>query len=388
MESVIDRYNFEKLFGEDKNGKIKEWEICVENFGTYSDIVIKHGYVNKIETRRRVDKGKNLNKKNETTHFEQAISEASSKWKKKKEVELYKEINDKESPKESGVILPMLAQEFMKHNKKIKYPCYIQPKLDGYRMIYDSRSRKMTTRQGKLFEMIKYAKELFDDLEKIGEGIILDGELYIDGKSFEKLGVLRKKKLNEEDKKNICLIEYHVYDMISEKVFEERNRDLCELFLKNEFKKIKYVKTYRVNEKEIEEYHQKFTNEGFEGSMIRNREGLYKQKNRSYDLLKLKDFMDEEFEIIGFSYEKDTSNEDRNCVVWIIKVNEGIECYVRPKGEKVQRQELYEKCVKNFNEFKGRKLWTKFFDYTSDGNLRFPTTKTNDVSTYIRDEIL
>jgi DNA ligase-1 len=128
--------------------------------------------------------------------------------------------------------------------------------------------------------------------------------------------------------------------------------------------------------------------EGYEGSMLRNSKSKYLEKNRSYDLLKFKDFMDEEFEIVGYTFEKDTSGEDKNCVVWIVKVKEGIECKVRPMGSKEQRQELYKECERDFSKFKGRKLWTKFFEYTSDGSLRFPTTKTGDVNTYIRDEIL
>jgi hypothetical protein len=49
---------------------------------------------------------------------------------------------------------------------------------------------------------------------------------------------------------------------------------------------------------------------------------------------------------------------------------------------------LLEECESNFEKYKGRKLWTKFFEYTTDGSLRFPTTKTEDVETYIRDVIL
>jgi hypothetical protein len=71
-----------------------------------------------------------------------------------------------------------------------------------------------------------------------------------------------------------------------------------------------------------------------------------------------------------------------------VKIKEGLECKVRPKGAKEQRQELYEECERDFGKFKGRKLWTKFFEYTSDGSLRFPTTKTADVSSYIRDEVV
>ena len=45
-------------------------------------------------------------------------------------------------------------------------------------------------------------------------------------------------------------------------------------------------------------------------------------------------------------------------------------------------------CIENFDQFKGRNLWTKFFEFTNDGSLRFPSTMRNTYTEYIRDEIL
>ena len=395
---------FDPLYGLSKDGKIKNWEICVERFDDYSEIVTLHGYENKIETRVRVNKGKNIGKTNETTHFQQAILEAQSKWKKKHDVEKYTKSpeilhqpnsskNEEMESLVNGPRLPMLAQDYSKHKNKLKYPCFIQPKLDGYRMIYDTTTKTITTRQGKNFAIVKESGLLYQELCGLPSGYILDGELYVhsDDVSFEALGVLRKtKKLTEEDKKNLMKIEYHVYDMIdSDLIFEKRFETIQKLLDSSKYKMIRMVPTMKVaSEKEIVEFHQKFVNEDYEGSMLRNGSSKYLEKNRSYDLLKYKDFMDEEFEIVGYTFEKDTSGEDKNCVVWIVKIKEGLECKVRPKGAKEQRQELYEECERDFGKFKGRKLWTKFFEYTSDGSLRFPTTKTADVSSYIRDEVV
>ena len=289
----------------------------------------------------------------------------------------------------------MLAQDFNKHKKKVNYPCYIQPKLDGYRMIYNTSSNSITTRQGKDFIIVKETEILYRELCSLPSGYILDGELYVhkDEISFETLGVLRKTKgLSTKDKLNLNKIEYHVYDIIDLTCnYKERKQLLESLLNKSDslFKMIKNVNTYEVNsENELKEYHSNFVNEeGYEGTMIRNINGIYKEKYRSYDLLKLKDFMDDEFEIINYTFEKDTSGADENLIVWVIKVN-NVECKVRPKGTKEERKELYKQCEKNFLKFKGRKLWTKFFEYTLGGNLRFPTTKTNNVSTYIRDELI
>jgi DNA ligase-1 len=419
-------HSFEPLVGKTKNGKWRDWEIRVEKFEDYSEIVTIHGYTNKIESRIRVNKGKNIGKINETTHFQQALLEATSKWKKKQETEKYifktninqeeqverkedrenqvekeeEQDNEKEKEEEQGKEfkpnpnsnpkLPMLAQDYQKQKKKLKYPCFIQPKLDGYRMIYDSNKKTMTTRQGKDFVIVKESGLLLEELERIPNGWILDGELYVHSDlSFENLGVLRKtKSLTESEKMNLQKIEYHIYDCIdSNKTFEER-WDSLQVF-QNQFQKIIIVETKKVfSENEILEIHPQFVQQGYEGSILRNKDGLYLEKNRSYDLLKLKDFMDAEFEIVGFTNELDTSGEDKNLIVWIIKIKEDITCKVRPKGNKEERQKLYEECVQDFSKYKGRKLWTKFFDYTSDGSLRFPSTKTETVDTYIRDEIV
>lgn len=390
----VEVYRLPKLFGKSKDGKTKEWEIRVELFVNYSEIVTLHGYTNKIESRRKIDKGKNINKSNATTHYTQAKLEAQSKWNKKHDVEKYsvgfeKSITETEVVENTSPKLPMLAQDFNKHKSKVKYPCFVQPKLDGYRMIYDSSIKSMTTRQGHAFDAIKDSGKLFSDLSSISKGLILDGELYVHGHSFESLGVLRKTKRTEKDKEKLAQLEYHVYDMISQDSFEDRFAVLQKLFGESRYEKIKLVPTFQIkDEKEITDFHQKFNSEGYEGTMVRNAKSKYLEKNRSYDLLKYKDFMDAEFPIIGFTFEKDVTGEDKNCIVWIVEVKPDIQCKVRPRGERQQRQKLLEECLTNFDKYKGCKLWTKFFEYTTDGSLRFPTTKTEDVDTYIRDVIV
>jgi ATP-dependent DNA ligase len=410
---VVEVYRLPKLFGTSKDGKTKEWEISVERFENYSEIVTLHGYTNKIESRRKIDKGKNLNKSNATTHFTQAKLEAQSKWNKKHDVEKYtpeeprgteergcdrsgedrasgkRERDEPVSNQSSGPKLPMLAQDFNKHKSKVKYPCFLQPKLDGYRMIYDSTKKSMTTRQGHTFDAVKDSGKLFSELSNLNDGFVLDGELYVHGVSFESLGVLRKTKRTSKDKEKLAQLEYHVYDMISEDPFEVRFSNLQKLLGEGRFEKIKLVPTFKIEkEQEIGEFHQKFNSDGYEGTMVRNAKSKYLEKNRSYDLLKYKDFMDAEFPIAGFSFEKDVTGEDKNCIVWVVEVKPGLPCKVRPRGERQQRQKLLEECESNFEKYKGRKLWTKFFEYTTDGSLRFPTTKTEDVETYIRDVIV
>jgi ATP-dependent DNA ligase len=249
-------------------------------------------------------------------------------------------------------------------------------------MIYNTTSQTITTRQGKEFNIVKQSSKLYKELCSLPSGYILDGELYVhnspdiqdtqDKVSFETLGVLRKtKNLTKEDKTNLDKIEYHVYDIIDTKLTYNNRKTLLHSLIDNKFVMIKSVRTIEVTSEDE----------------IRNYNGMYKEKYRSFDLLKFKDFTDSEFEIIDYTFEKDTSGADKNLIVWIIKVTDDVKCKVRPKGTKEQRQEIYSQCEKDFSKFKGKKLWTKFFEYTSDGNLRFPTTKTTSIDSYLRHDI-
>lgn len=412
----IEVYKFDELFGKDIKGKIKTWQLKVERYENYSVIVILYGYNRLIETRRQVNSGKNLNKSNMTTHYTQAIAEAKSKWTKKRDIEQFtpstyevaKSIENVNLKKET-VVLPMLAQDFKKHKNKVIYPCYIQPKLDGMRCIYNTTTGQISTRQGKEYNIVKESGKLYEELQKLPKGLILDGELYTNKLNFEVLGVLRKtKQLTKEELVNLEKIEYHIYDIIDKDVtFEQRNKKIQNLFKEKNYKKLIYVPTFTVNsEEEIQEYHIKFLEEKYEGTMIRNINSLYKTKCRSSDLLKYKDFEDAEFKIIDYTIEKNTGKTDENLVVWIVEVpvkivldghqgdpdleieNNKIKVKIRPKGNVDERKELYKMCVENFDQFKGRNLWTSFFEKTRDGSLRFPSSKTNSYESYIRDEIL
>jgi DNA ligase-1 len=276
----------------------------------------------------------------------------------------------------------MLANDFNKHKQKLVYPAYIQPKLDGYRACYNSKTKYCNSRQGKEFDIVRKT-DLYKELVNITENIILDVELYIHNGVFEHLGMLRKKKLSNDDIQKLNEIEYHVYDIIdSEKTYEQRYNFLLDFFSKNNFIKIKLVNTKMIHsESELKIEHVEFVKNNYEGSIVRNKDGMYRCKARSSDLLKYKDFIDDEFEIVDFTFEKDNNNN--NLIVWICKTKNSLIFNVRPKGTREERGELYSKA----SDFIGKKLYVKFFELTEAGIPRFPTTKTESYTTYIRNVI-
>ena len=121
---------------------------------------------------------------------------------------------------------------------------------------------------------------------------------------------------------------------------------------------------------DITKYHTTFIAANYEGSMIRNSNGIYKCKYRSYDLLKNKTFHDAEFKIVDFTYETDTTGSGNNLVVWTCETEQGKRFNVQSKGTRQERQDIY-KCAADYI---GRMLSVQFFGYTGDEIPRFPKT--------------
>lgn len=100
------------------------------------------------------------------------------------------------------------------------------------------------------------------------------------------------------------MLEYHIFDCIMDIDFKERIKFLHNQITKEYSERVKLVDTYfDCNKQEIEMYLQKYLEQGYEGLMIRLDDCKYIQDKRSNQLLKYKQFQDEEFEIVGYAKE-------------------------------------------------------------------------------------
>ena len=285
---------FDTLYCTDKNNNIREWNIQVKNKDTFSEIIISHGVYKgqQIVKTIKIESGKNRGKKNETTHFEQAISEATSKWTKKKDTNNYTtQLNLTTETKENQIqqsieiiskLTPMLAHDYTKFKHKVQFPCYIQRKYDGYRLLYNNITHDMYTRSGKKYTIL-YNTTLHKQL--IEMNLPFDGELYCHNDfNFELYGVLRKKQLTSKDKLLLDKLQYHVYDLNMPIIpYEIRMTHLQQENYNYTSSKIVLVSSILCqNHNDIKTYHDQFVKEGYEGSIIRNRSGIYTSK-RSFD---------------------------------------------------------------------------------------------------------
>jgi ATP-dependent DNA ligase len=377
------------LYSKSKNGKIVEWSIKIQKEDNYSDIIISSGYTDGKKTihTTKIDKGKNIGKKNETSHFEQAISEAQSKWnlKKKKCVENIVDTNIIQ-------IKPMLAHKYRDYKNKIKFPAYFQNKLDGYRGICveskdELKGRVLTMRtSGDIIQNIPHITEFLNSLN-LPDNIILDGELYMHGVSTEDLGGLRRIKAKTKNKSEAPTYEYHIYDLIdinnTDLVFAERNKLINNIQEKLQEKinssivsPLKFVKTTIVNSyEEIDNLFKKALDDGYEGGIIRN-DTKYEIAHRSYNLLKYKIDQDEEFKIIGFEEEKDSLSNDK-MIIFVVEVpteNGFVKCKVTSKGTKEERKEVLIDIKEHPENWINKMLSVQYFSKNKYGNLVFPKT--------------
>jgi len=364
---------FDTLYGRSTSGKIKQWTVSVLKLADGTCYVeTEHGYIDgkKQLDQRLVDSGKNIGRANETTVYEQACSEAQSAYNKKVDEGYYTSPSD--IPKESeGMFLPMLAHRYDKHYKKIKYPCLVQPKLDGCRMIAKKEGGNvlMWTRKGKPIELLDKIQDQLSNI--LREGQAVDGEVYVHGWTFQRIISAVKKKSDDTD-----LLEYHIYDAPHEELpFEERMPQISEesrVFpeyckgWEDHGSNIVFVETLRSMSKEIFDTQELlFTTEGYEGMMVRNESSLYKYKHRSFDLQKVKRFVDDEFEIIGG---KDGSGRESGLIIFRCKTKSGLEFDVRPRGSQESRREIFD----NLQSYIGKELTVRYQELTDDGVPRFP----------------
>jgi len=93
--------------------------------------------------------------------------------------------------------------------------------------------------------------------------------------------------------------------------------------------------------------------------------GMYNVGNRSADLLKMKEFQDDEFEITGF-YEGEGG--EKGLVLWKCKTKDDKEFGCRPQGTHEDRRELF----KHGADYVGKMLTVRYQELTKDGIPRFP----------------
>jgi ATP-dependent DNA ligase len=193
---------------------------------------------------------------------------------------------------------PMLARTI--GPKFASFPCYLQPKLNGVRALY--QAEVFQSRDKKLWQVgvLSHLLEELATIKRYLGPIILDGELYVHGWKLQRINgaVAVNRREPIPDTLKIC---YYVFDVVdtsrnfSERFLEETKQILIEAALPH----IQVVSTCHAWLRE--EVDLEFTNciaNGFEGIMLRP-DGPYELNKRSKYLWKYKSWHDAEFICVG-----------------------------------------------------------------------------------------
>jgi ATP-dependent DNA ligase len=364
--------NFAPLFSLNSNGSIQRWSISVED----NRIIKEYGQIDgKMQTASDIVKeGKNIGKSNETSPEQQAIAEATAQWEKKLKSGYSKTQKDAKAGKVdikfvTGGIEPMLAHKFRDHADKIKFPAFVQPKLDGIRciaMIVDG----VATLWSRTRKPITGVPHIVKDLETKfpAANIIFDGELYNHSykNKFEEIVSFVRQEIPKEGHK---VVQYHIYDIVdTTKTFKQRQEWLVahrENIERNTPVMLSLVHTHEVEDEDVLMYW--FTSWrliGYEGAMVRNSKSMYEGK-RSYGLQKIKEFDDAEFKITGIKAGRGRMAE---CAIFTCTTSKGDLFDCKMEGS----LDVLKEILKNPRSVIGKMLTVRYQGLTNGNLPRFP----------------
>ena len=318
----------ERLIRQDKHGNDRYIDIKV--------VDLKDGTAEIVKISGIIGSDKfSESRTNVKTGYEKALKRAQTMW------------NNEHT--KCNQVLPMLANKWGDRQKYISQPFYVQPKLDGVRLLVSKDGG--ISRTGKIVH----------GTEILGKGL-KEGQ-YVDGEAFDPN--LTFEELTSVFKTDPLKLKFHVFDFFDLKkidmTFEERWEKVKSL--KNSH--YEYVKTTLVMLRDhLPMVHKKHVEEGHEGTMIRDKDSLYEVGQRSNYLLKHKDFQTEEYPIVDV---KEGTGREKGTAIWVCKVGEQ-HFSVRPEGTLEVRRKLLE----DKDKYIGKQLTVRFQNLTTLGVPRFP----------------
>ena len=163
--------SFPILYSRTNTGAIRTWQIVVVGDAFYT----VSGQIDgeKTESEKTVCFGKNLNRANQTSASEQALSEAQSKFDKKLKTGYFTDIGAIDN---FYYVEAMLAEPLHKVKKGLRFPALVQCKYNGGRVLADNRG--LFSRKGERYLSIPHIEEAIQPILDKYPDIVLDGEAF------------------------------------------------------------------------------------------------------------------------------------------------------------------------------------------------------------------
>lgn len=265
---------------------------------------------------------------------------------------------------------PMLAKTY--DGKVRSKPFFMQPKLDGIRCV--ATSEGLFSRTGKQFTSIPHISRALTSFFEQFPDAILDGELYNHElhNDFNKIvSLVRRGDPSPEVER---LVQYHIYDMFSPMRFKGRWNFLGHLGM-NLYPVIQVVDTIcsvkgppNPELNDPDRLMADWIEMGFEGMMVRYDTTGYEPGKRSWQLQKRKNFLTEEFSLVGIS----EGQGNRSGIAGFIT-------YTLPDGRTFKSgiRGDYAYChsiLYNKDLYVGGTGTVRFANWTPNGIPRFPVT--------------
>ena len=273
-----------------------------------------------------------------------------------------KEILGDTKTDQNGALKPMLCKLLDKANKKLTdKEWYGSYKYDGVRMLVFMRDGEVHTssRGGGDYDIAAtyirqdpYIIKIF----KENPELILDGELYKHGKPLAWISGLVRKETLEEDHK---LLTYHCYDIVDEKsTFKDRVKRLNKIKANcpTDSKLIVIEQRLIKGLDQIMAMHNEAVANGYEGLVIKDPDKEYKCGARDNRALKIKEFQDAEFKIIGLV---EGLREEDMC--FLMETKDGTQFKAKPIGDRALKQYYRD----NIDNIIGKMGTIKFFGWTT-----------------------
>jgi DNA ligase-1 len=202
----------------------------------------------------------------------------------------------------------MLADDSKKHEKKMAGEVYVEPKLDGVRVLticdVDKDEVKMFSRNGKELNNFPKIFEQFDSmLDQMSESMVFDGEIMSDDFQTLMREIHRKGGAKTDD------AVLNLFDCLTLEQFKEggSSDDLIKrkekLLSFNYGPNVSVVQFVKMNldeedgQKQFADYNKLCIDKGFEGIMVKPIAGIYECK-RSSLWLKVKPFIEVSLKVI------------------------------------------------------------------------------------------
>lgn len=342
---------FKTLFQKTKTGAINSWRVYTKGSMIFTEFGQLGG---KMQTTCGTECiATNVGRSNERNPEQQAIFEAEALIKKQLRLKYSETIEEAEKTR----IQVQLALDG--HEIKFDFPVDIQVKYDGGRTLTIDEERILFSRGNKIYPL----KHITEELKAMfPDDVMTDGELYLHGVPLQTImSYIKKSQIESND------IEYHIYDLPSNKCWAERKA------LLNTFKSsahIKIVETFVANNvEELNAFHDKFVAAGFEGAILRinDPEVGYEFGKRSALLLKYKAFEDAEFKIIGMVAGTGKYSETPVFICQNDKYDNTFR--VVPKGTMEEKKAMFT------DENIGKMLTVEFLGRTEDGKPKIAVGK-------------